>query len=302
MNLASTNGTLSASTTTAFRATYGNTWRTLCYITNNPGEFSPGDRDHLRQRDGGERKPVLRRVFRFTAVGPCLAIAAVQTGPPYQAGQTSVTVSNVSGSATAVTVYKKTGTGAAVQIGQKTSSIVAGNNSVTVTALVKSDQVLATQTIGGQEGCLPSAGAYVGGGANPKIRVSLLMRQSGLYTGPIGASGTATTYGLYFTPGTGTGNPPAGGTVVNPSGCWQTVKIDPRTAGQTGVWAGSWPGQASPDTLPWVGLEGIALHAGRHNGCGAIRNLHRQSRQRHHDDSQLGRCHRGRAGPVQRGG
>jgi hypothetical protein len=44
-----------------------------------------------------------------------------------------------------------------VPIGAKTNAIVAGDNAVTVSGLVKAGQVVATQTIGGQESCVPQA-------------------------------------------------------------------------------------------------------------------------------------------------
>jgi hypothetical protein len=263
VNLASTNGILDRTTSTAFQKAYGNTWQTLCYFTNNSGELYPEIEITYNSGSVGASTRFYSDVYRFTEVTPCLAVGAVGTRPPYYAGQTNVVVSGVSASATDVTVYKKTGTGVPVQIGKLSSGIVAGNNTVTVTALVKGDQVMATQTIGGQEGCVPSTGAYVGGGANPRIRVSLNIRQSGNYSGPIGASGTVDTtvgtFGYYFIPGTGSGNPPAGGVVVQPSGCWQTVKIDPRTAGQSGVWNGTWPGVTTPDRLPWAAIDGVAF-------------------------------------------
>jgi hypothetical protein len=198
--------------------------------------------------------------IRFTKVENCIATAPVPTAGPYSAGDTNVTVVGVT-NATAVRVYQKIGAGAPTAIGVLTTGIVDGNNVVPCTnALVKGAQVMATQTVLGQEGCVPTTGALVGGGANPRVKISLDMRQTGDLAGPIGATGPSTGGGLYFLQATGlNGSAPAGGIVVQPSTCWQTVKIDPRTAPQSSIWSGSWPGQTSPDPLPWAELECFAL-------------------------------------------
>jgi hypothetical protein len=258
MAVSSTNGTLSVSDTAAFQTANGaNKWGFVGYITNNPGQLHP---TVLFTYVSGTSLRSYADCIRFTKVENCIATAPVSTSGPYSAGTTNVTVTGVT-NATAVTVYQKIGAGAPTAIGVLTTGIVDGNNVVQcTTALAKGAQVMATQTVLGQEGCVPTIGALVGGGANPRVKISLDMRQTGGLSGPIGAAGPSSGGGLYFLQASGlNGSAPAGGIVVQPSTCWQTVKIDPRTAPQSSVWSGSWPGQTAPDTMPWAELECFAL-------------------------------------------
>jgi hypothetical protein len=258
MAVGCTNGTLSVSQTAAFQAANaGSKWALVGYVTNNPGTLHPAI---TFAYVSGTSLRSYADCIRFTRVQNCIATAPVAPAGPFSAGSTNVTVTGVT-NATAVTVYQKIGAGAPTVIGVLTTGIVDGNNVVTCTnALVKGAQVMTTQTVLGQEGCVPTVGALVGGGANPRVKISLDMRQTGGLAGPIGATGPSTGGGLYFLQATGlNGSAPAGGTVVQPSTCWQTVKIDPRTAPQSSVWSGSWPGQTAPDRMPWAELECFAL-------------------------------------------
>jgi hypothetical protein len=258
MAVSTTNGTLSVSQTAAFQTANGaNKWGFVGYITNSPGQLHP---TVMFTYLSGANLRSYADCIRFTQVQNCIATAPVPTVGPYAAGTTNVTVTGVT-NATAVTVYQKIGTGAPTMIGMLTTGILDGNNVVNCTnALVKGAQVMATQTVLGQEGCVPTSGALVGGGANPRVKISLDMRQTGGLAGPIGAAGPSTGGGLYFLQATGlNGSAPAGGIVVQPSTCWQTVKIDPRTAPQSSIWSGSWPGQTTPDRMPWAELECFAL-------------------------------------------
>ena len=259
MAVGCTNGTLSVSQTAAFQAANaGSKWGLVGYVTNNPGTLHPAIEFTYVS---GTSLRSYADCIRFTKVENCIATAPVATAGPYAAGDTNVTVTGVT-NATAVKVYQKIGAGAPTLVGLLTTGIVDGKNVVPCTsALVKGAQVIATQTVLGQEGCLPNIGALVGGGANPRVKVSLDMRQTGDLTGPIGATGPSGGGGLYFLQATGlNGSAPAGGIVVQPSTCWQTIKIDPRTAPQSAMWGGtSWPGQTTPDRLPWAELECFAL-------------------------------------------
>jgi PA14 domain len=258
MAVGCTNGTLSVSQTEAFRTTNSaSKWGFVGYVTNNPGTLHPAITFTYLS---GANNRSYADCIRFTQVQNCIATAPVSTMGPYSAGTTNVTVTGVT-NATAITVYQKIGAGAPNVIGVLTTGIVDGNNVVNCTnALVKGAQVIATQTVLGQEGCVPNIGALVGGGANPRVKISLDMRQTGGLAGPIGAAGPSGGGGLYFLQATGlTGSAPAGGIVVQPSTCWQTVKIDPRTAPQSSIWSGSWPGQTTPDRLPWAELECFAF-------------------------------------------
>jgi len=168
---------------------------------------------------------------------------------PLQAGQPSVAVPGVSASATNVSVYADN-----VLIGQLRSGIVVGNNVVTTVPLVKGQQITASQWAGGIESCRPSAGPLVGGGPNPRVRVVLSIRQNTALTGPIGADGTTAGTKIVFL-GTsnlvsGLGNAPAGGKVIQPGGCWQTVSF----------LRGSDPVHPIDPTFAWSGADGQPLN------------------------------------------
>ena len=161
------------------------------------------------------------------AQAPCLSVPTVYplTNGPYAAGQTSVAVSGVSASATAVTVYQGDGT-TMLPIGTNTAPV--GAVTVTVAPLVKGKILSATQTIGGQEGCVQNSGAIIGGGANPRIRISASIRQPGNNVPPIGSNGGGSSANLYWIKATGTSSgAPVGGAVLQPSTCWQTVAFYP---------------------------------------------------------------------------
>jgi hypothetical protein len=163
------------------------------------------------------------------AVNPCLSTPAVfpMTNGPFASGQTSVSVLGVSVGAGAVTVYQGDGV-TMLPIGTNTSVAGGGTVSVTVAPLVKGKIVSATQTVSGQEGCVQNVGSTVGGGANPRIRMSASIRQPGTNTPPIGSNGGGSALNLYWIKATGTtSGAPAGGAVVQPGSCWQTVIFYP---------------------------------------------------------------------------
>jgi hypothetical protein len=155
---------------------------------------------------------------------PCLNTSSVQTIGPVSTNSNQVTVAGVAANATAVTVYQNSGTaGAFVAIGTKTTGIAAGNNVVTVTGLQKGALVGATQTIGGQEGCAPTTGITVGGGANPSVKIALSIRETST-SGPVGTAGNTSSGNIHFLGATSmTSGAPTGGPVFYPSNQWQTV-------------------------------------------------------------------------------
>ena len=140
--------------------------------------------------------------FRFTLVQPCLSIPVVGVTGPLSTNVNQVVVTGVSASATNVFVYQNSGAGMVV-IGSKTTGVTAGNNTVTVSGLVKNAQVAATQKINGQEGCTPTSGLLVGGGANPAIRLTLSLRETAS-TGPVGTAGSTASANLHFLGASGT--------------------------------------------------------------------------------------------------
>lgn len=266
--------TLAFSTTDKFQAQYGTSpqvWKPVGYFTNNPGSTTPTI--SLRYQSGfiNSTKRLVIDAFRFTLAQPCLGVAAPSPIGPAGAGQTNVTVSGVAAGATAVSVYQDSGSGMVV-IGSKTTGITAGNNTVTVSPLVKLAKVSATQTVGGQESCVQSSGLLVGGGANPRIRMVLSMREAPGAAGPVGANGLAYTTNngrIHFLGASAllSGAAPADGLVVYPSNTWQTVTFergpDPANPTNTSViWNSNIAGQNG--TLndlqgDWGTIEAIAF-------------------------------------------
>lgn len=188
---------------------------------------------------------------------PCLdtpILAFHNVHGPLAAGQTVVEVSGLDPSATAVAVYKNGTT----KIGELTSGLASGTarNQVPVEALEAGDFISATQTVNGQEGCIPNDGPIVGLGANSPIFVALSVRKVLTNAGPIGVSGGGAG-SLYFIGANGgslsTG--PSDGVVLNPDGCWQTVTFDASTDP-----VAQWTGNADPlGTDGFVSLDGLAI-------------------------------------------
>jgi hypothetical protein len=193
------------------------------------------DSIYLRDLDGSPG-PDAEIYFDFLAINPsgsvsnllldpCLATSGVLVGGPISTNTNSVTVTGVDPASTAVTVYQDSGSGF-VSIGS-TNVIVGGNNSVTVSGLVKGARVVATQTKAGQESCVSGNGAlYVGGGANPSVRLAYSIRETS-NTGPVGTSATDLGSGNIHFLGASTvsGGAPIDAAIITPSNGWQTVTI-----------------------------------------------------------------------------
>jgi hypothetical protein len=228
------NGTLSFATTDKMQRSFGNpanVWTTMGYLTNNPGSGTPTI--SFRYQSGsvsGAGTPstaanrLLFDAWRFTLVEPCIFVPTVSVTGPLATNLSTVVVTGVSASATNLFVYQNSGAGM-VLIGSRLVGVDT-NKTVTVSGLVKGAQVAATQKINGQEGCVPTSGVLVGGGANPRIRAALSIRET-TDTGPAGAPATATgSTSIHFLGSSAlNGSSPAGGTVVNPGSSWQTVSF-----------------------------------------------------------------------------
>jgi hypothetical protein len=221
-----------------FRAAYGvasgglNTWQFLGFLTNNPDTSTPTITFYYQSGDvdAGSQRRLLVDTFLF-ASDPCTDIAAPGISGVYKVGDTSVTVTGVDGAATAVRVYQYDA-GAWTLVGQKTSGITAGNNTVTVSGLVKGGQLAATQTVGGQESCLWGVPTGVTVGTpNPRLRLALSLRETPS-TGPVGVPGVTSggsTANLHFLGVTNrlSGAPGYPGLVIYPSNSvWQTLTFD----------------------------------------------------------------------------
>ena len=215
-----------------FQSQYGQpapqSWQLLGYLTNHPGSATPVitfyfQNGHVSAADD-QRLNV--DCFRFTSLDPCLSVPAPTVTGPLFANGTNVTVAGVSATATNVAVYQNNGAGM-VKIGSLTVSNPPAIVSVPVSGLVKGAQAAATQKVKGQESCVPSAGALVGGGANPSVRVALSIRGNPDLAGPVGSTGGRTNANVYFL---GASNLLAGacpdlGVVLQPGTNWQTVTL-----------------------------------------------------------------------------
>jgi len=249
--VSATGGTLSTNRTLAFQHTSSadlNVWRFVGYITNtaaNPAvtfTYSSGTQSRF-YADAVQ--------FRNLADVCLTGYPQISTvNGPLAAGQTSVQVPGLNAAASAVTVYAN-----GLPIGTNTSPTIAGGVATVNTApLVKGQIIAATQSSNTVESCLAATGQKVGGGANPRVRIALSIRQNTALTGPIGADGGLTGAKLTFLGSTGTvgggfGNAPSGGKVFSPNGCWQTVSFQ----------RGPDPLNPVDATFAWSGSDGTGL-------------------------------------------
>jgi len=261
-------GTLSFTQTDKFQRSFGkpqNQWQLMGYLTNNVGSATPTITFTYLSGliNAGSAARISFDCWRFSLVQPCLAIPVVGVTGPLSTNSNQVVVTGVDATATAITVYQDSGSGM-VQIGTKTSGIVAGNNSVTVSGLVKGAQVAATQTIGGQPGCTPTVGTLVGGGANPSIRIALTVRENTALTGPVGAAGSGSIVSFLGASTLLSGGAPEQGVVLQPSTQWQTVSftngVDPLV-----TWSGTDPTPGIWDG-PFGAMDGLAIACEGENG------------------------------------
>lgn len=239
--------TFPSTNTTAFQQSLPNTWKTVGTIVADPGNnvlTITCTTTNTDLNSTGNR--FYSDAYRLTYTGePCLAGLPELDGidGPLYAGQTNVSVPGVSALATNINVYTN-----GVLVGNLGHGVVAGSNNVPTGALLKGCVVTATQTgSNGVESCDSSQGVLVGGGPDPRIRISLSLETDTSLTGPAGVAGTSTS-GNYFFLGAignagigGFGTAPAGGQVVQPSTNWQTVTFNP--SGDSGYyWAGAFSG------------------------------------------------------------
>ena len=223
--------TLSFDQTDRFQRSYGQPapqqWQFLGYLTNNADTSTPTITFYFLDGivSAGSQNRLVVDTFRFLLYEPCTDIPVVGITGPLASSLNTVVVTGVSDAATKITVYQDSGSGMA-EIGSKSTDIVAGNNSVPVSGLVKGAQVAATQTLNGQEGCVPSAGTLVGGGANPSVRIALTIRETTNVTATVGAPGNTTSGNLHFLgASTVSGGAPIDATAFHPSNGWQTITI-----------------------------------------------------------------------------
>ncbi len=212
-------------TTEAFRAPGSNTWKMVGNLKLDPGVTQP---EITFTYSGGTVAGTSRWIFdaiRFTLYQPCLDVPPVTAVGPFDAGATVVRVTGISTdpAASLVTVYQIID-GVPAVIGTADPQGEAAVD-VTVSPLVRGAQVGATQTVNGQEGCVPTSGALVGSGPNPPVLVSLGIRET-LTGGPIGADGGTSGPIEWIGPRETLSGAPMGRLVI-PSNQWQTITFDP---------------------------------------------------------------------------
>jgi hypothetical protein len=263
LSVACTNGTLSVANTDKFQKQFGtpnNQWALIGYLTNSPGSSTPWidfryESGYISAAAPGWR--LLLDTFRFTLVTPCLAVAAPSVTGPLATNLATVVVTNILNTATLVKIYQDAGSGM-TNIGSLAVSSPGTRTNVPVTGtLVKGAKVSATQVVGGQESCVQTTGAIVGGGANPSVRIALTVRENTALTGPVGAAGSGTVVSFLGASSVLSGGAPEQGIVLQSSTEWQTVSftngVDPLI-----TWAGV---AASPGfwTGPFGALDGLAI-------------------------------------------
>ncbi len=170
------------------------------------------------------------------AGNPCLNTPDVKVVGPLAAGQTTVTVTEVTGPASGVKVYTTDGT-TATPIGTGSNTDLGGGRvAAGVTPLFAGERIVATQTINTQEGCVPTTGLLVGYGPNTAVKLTLGVRD-GVAQAPIGSDGGGTNDQIEWIGATdqvqaGFNAAPIGKTVF-PSPSWQTVTFAAPLAGGT---------------------------------------------------------------------
>ncbi len=258
--------TISATNTDKFQSRYGNsTWQTLTYVTNDPGSATPVLGfyfvDGTVSAGTGNRLEI--DTFKFIKFDPCLLVSAPTVTGPIAAGLTNVTVTGISTNATKATAYQDSGSGM-VSIGSLsiTSSPAPGTVLIPVSGLVTGARVGATQTVAGQESCVPTSGALVGQGANTSLRVALSIRCNTALVGPVGVAAPSPGANIFFLGASAilSGACPDDAMVVYPSNTWQTITLqrgpDPLTPTNPFV---PWNGTLTSLDGNFGALEGIAF-------------------------------------------
>ncbi|MGD0260652.1 MAG: hypothetical protein ABSD29_12605 [Verrucomicrobiota bacterium] len=209
--------------TTTFQLAHSHgMWGRVCYLTNRTGVAEPEIEFHyLSGTDGHTYIDCLR----FVQIQPCLTVASPTVTGPLATNVSYVTVTGVSINATMVTVYQDSGSGM-TSIGTTNLTSPDVTVVVRVSGLVAGAQAGATQTIGGQESCVPTAGTLVGIGPNSSLRVALSLRGNPNLAGPVWTTGGGTNLNVYFL-GASTllGGAPEDAMAVYPSNNWQTITL-----------------------------------------------------------------------------
>ncbi len=228
---------LSFTNTDKFQAKYGvasggmNTWQFLGFLTNAPDTSTPKVTFFWESGDvdAGAQKRMLVDTFLFVSDG-CAIVPQVGISGAYSVASTTVTVTGIDTNTTAIKVYQYANS-SWTMVGQRTTFITNTTLNVTVSGLIKTAQLAATQTLNGQEGCLwgiPTG--IVVGTPNPRVRLALSLRETPS-TGPAGAPGITTggsTANIHFLGVTNrlSSAPGTPGKVISPNNAWQEITFD----------------------------------------------------------------------------
>jgi hypothetical protein len=249
-------------TTPGFQQTQGvNEWYRIGTVDLDSGVTEPIITfTHL----SGATSRTYADAFRFVNTNDVCLLGLPQlttVNGPLAAGQTFVNVPAVSSNATKVTVYATDGS-SYTQLGELTTGIKEGVNVVPTAPLIKRQIIVATQWKDAIESCKVTTGPFVGGGANPQLRVSLSIADTNPTNHVVGASGSVPVGShLVFLKADGTedgafGVAPTGGLALTPSTCWQHISFDRATDplfGWSGAYGWSWL------TNDWAVLDAIAF-------------------------------------------
>jgi hypothetical protein len=259
---------------TVFQRSGGSTnWRSIGTLVLDPGVSVPTVTfTHIRGELSSSAARFYSDAYRLVNTAePCLSgLPSLNTvNGPLAAGQTTVLVPGVDTNATKVTVYAN-----GLAIGQKVGGIVGGSEveTVTTTPLVAGEIITVTQhNTNDVESCRPNTGPIVGGGANPQVRISYSLRMDPALTGPIGAEATSASTWLTMLgatgPASGFGTAPLGGTVLQPSNCWQTVTYNFGSTDPRYTWAGT---GTDPGQFALLDSLAFSMQAPRDSGPYAI--------------------------------
>lgn len=264
--------TLSFTNTDKFQAKYGvspNSWSTLGYLTNDATSSNPQITLYFAGGtvSAGSANRLEFDTFRFVLYRACLDVAAPTVTGPLGSSSAGVTVTGIATNANTVTAYQDSGSGM-LSIGSLAiaSSPAPATVIVPVTGLVHGARVGATQTVGSQESCVPTAGTLVGAGPNSNLRIALSVRGNPNLAGPVGTTGGGTNSNVYFLGASNTlaGACPGDALTVYPSNTWQTITFQRggdslNPISPTVLWNNG-SGTATPDLQGNFGsLDGIAL-------------------------------------------
>lgn len=261
--LADTNGVGGSQVIFPFtRSSAVNSWIPVGYITNNTASpvvtftYNSGNIDNSNNR--WNMDAVYFQYIDACAPNGVPVAPQVTVAGPLAAGQNFVNVSGVTAGATNISVFAN---GGIIGTTNFAAGFPAGIVTVSTTALIKNDDITASQTVSNCTSSLPGAGIDVGGGANPSISVMMSCSRNATLTGPAGANGSLAASGFPYVVGadhvaSGFNSAPLPGTVLQPGTCWQTATFTPSTDSAIDINSDT---PVANDSNPFCALEGLVF-------------------------------------------